>query len=178
MKSSDEKLHIATIGKCVGLRGDLKLHLFTDFPEQFQPGNSFTTDKNQKLTILTYEPKKSMIQFVGFGDRETAAKLTNQKLFATMDQTRKLCKLKEGEYFWFDLTGAEVVEEGSVLGRVNAIERIAQTDYLLIDTAKELVEEGLPKRFYIPYIPRYVEAFDSDAKTVFVKDAHDILEAS
>ena len=178
MKSSEEKLHIATIGKCVGLCGDLKLHLFTDFPEQFQPGNSFITDKNQKLTIISYEPKKSLIQFAGFQDRETAAKLTNQKLYSSMEQTLQQCPLKEGEYFWFELTGATVMEEGKALGEVDCIERILETDYLLVNTAPYLVDEGLSKRFYIPYIPRYIERFDRDDKTVFVKDARDILEAS
>ncbi len=178
MKSSDEKLHIATIGRCVGLRGDLKLHLFTDFPQQFAPGNRFTTDKKIELTIVTYDPKKSLVQFAGFGDRETAAKLTNQKLYATMQQTLEQCPLEEEEYFWFELTGAKVVDEGSVLGEVEGIERIAGTDYLLVKTAPQLVEEGASKRFYIPYIPQYVDRFDRERQEVLTHGARDILDAS
>ncbi len=175
---SDETIHIATIGKCVGLRGDLRLHLYTDFPQQFQAGNTFTTDKNIKLTIHTYNPQTALIQFVGYGDRTSASKLTNQKLFTTKSRSREVCDLKEGEYFWFDLIGASVEEDGRILGEVTEIERIANTDYLIVRTAKTLHEEGLAKKFYIPYIPKYIVRFDEASATVFTEGAYDILEAS
>jgi len=38
MKKAKEKFFIAQLGKTHGLRGDLKLHLHTDFPEQFKVG--------------------------------------------------------------------------------------------------------------------------------------------
>ena len=37
----DDRLLVATIGKVVGLEGDLKLHLETDFIEQFSKGENF-----------------------------------------------------------------------------------------------------------------------------------------
>ena len=175
---SNEQIHIATIGKCVGLHGDLKLHLHTDFPEQFQAGKSFTTDKKQTLTIQSYNPKTSLIRFIGFADRTSAAKLTNQKLFTTKSKSKEECGLKDGEYFWFDMIGAEVKEGDKTLGKVAEIDRIANTDYLIVKTDKALVDEELPKRFYIPYIPRYIDRFDDSEKVVYTKDAFDILEAS
>jgi 16S rRNA processing protein RimM len=178
MKSSKERLHIATIGKCVGLRGDLKLHLHTDFPGQFAAGKTFTTDKNISLTIIHYDPIKSLIQFAGYQDRETAAKLTNQKLFTTMERTLDECKLEEGEHFWFEIIGRQVVEDGKVLGEVAEIERIVNTDYLVVKTDASLVEEGFSKRFYIPWIPQYIERTDKAEKVIYVKDALALLEAS
>ena len=177
MKSS-EKIHIATIGKCVGLHGDLKLHLHTDFPEQFRAGNSFVTDKKRELTIHSYNPRTALIQFVGYGDRTAASKLTNQKLFTTVEKSKEVCGLKEGEYFWFDMIGAAVKEGDLTLGKVAEIERIVNTDYLILETDAALVEKGLPKKFYIPYIPKYVNHFDEARKTVFTEGAYDILEAS
>jgi 16S rRNA processing protein RimM len=175
---SDEKIHIATIGKCVGLRGDLKLHLHTDFPQQFTTGKSFVTDKNTQLTIHTYNPETSLIQFVGYGDRTAASKLTNQKLFTTKSRSKEECGLKEGEYFWFDLVGAVVKEGDLVLGKVDEIDRIVNTDYLIVRTDAKLVEKGLSKKFYIPYIPKYIDHFDEVSKTVLTEGAYDILEAS
>lgn len=178
MKSSDERLHIATIGKAVGLRGDLKLHLHTDFPEQFAAGKRFTTERGEALAIVTYDPVKSLIQFAGYQDRESAAKLTNRKLYTTMARTLEECTLEEGEHFWFELIGAPVTEAGTLLGRVEEIERIVNTDYLLLETDKALVDEGFAKRFYIPYIPQYIERVDTEGKVIHVRDGLALLEAS
>ncbi len=178
MMSPDEKLHIATIGKCVGLRGDLKLHLYTDFPQQFQPGKTFITDKNTELTIVSYQPQKSLVQFAGYHDRESAARLTNQKLFTTIARSKAECGLKEGEYFWFEVVGASIEEAGALLGKVAEIERIADTDYLIVTTDAALTAQGFPRRFYIPYIPRYIISFDPDTKVIATQGARDILEAS
>ena len=175
---SNEQIHIATIGKCVGLRGDLKLHLHTDFPEQFKSGTTFVTDRKQQLTIHAYNPQTSLVQFVGYGDRTSASKLTNQKLFTTVEKSKAECGLKEGEYFWFDLIGAFVQEGDLRLGEVTEIDRIVHTDYLIVKTDSALVEKGLPKKFYIPYIPKYVDRFDEQSKTVLTHGAYDILEAS
>ena len=38
-----QKFFIAQVGKTHGLHGDLKLHLHTDFPEQFKAGYTFQT---------------------------------------------------------------------------------------------------------------------------------------
>jgi len=178
MKSSDTALHIATIGKCVGLRGDLKLHLHTDFPEQFKPGATFQTENGATLTIHSYRPDKSLVQFVGYQDRENAAKLTNQKLMTSVERSRQECNLKEGEYFWFEMTGATVVEKGEALGVVDEIERIVNTDYLIVKTDADLVSEGASTRFYIPYIPKFILSFDKAAQRINVTGAKDILAAS
>ncbi len=176
--TNEERIHIATIGRCVGLRGDLKLHLYTDFPEQFKAGAMFQTDKNERLTIDSYNSHSGLVRFEGFSDRTAASRLTNRKLYTTRSESRRACNLKEGEYFWFEITGATVEEGGEKLGTVREIERINATDYLIVETDAALQAEGLPKRFYIPWIPNYVIRFDPEAKVVYTTDARSILEAS
>ncbi len=175
---SDEKLHIATIGKCVGLFGELKLHLHTDFDEQFYEGAHFLTDTVENLEILTFNPTRGIVKFKNYPDRNSAARLVNTKLLTTIDESRKNCKLNEGEYFWFDLEDALVIEGDIPLGRVLEIQRIANTDYLQVLTDNNLTKEGLSKKFLIPYIPTYIQRFDKDAKIVYTTDAYGLLEAS
>ncbi len=177
-RNANEPLHIATIGRCVGLRGDLKLHLHTDFPQQFKPGTTFATDRKGDVTIHAYDHDKGLVQFVGYQDRESAAKLTNQRLYTTMARTLEECPLEAGQYYWFELEGATVEEAGLPLGVVSEIERIADTDYLVVRTDAALVAEGASGRFYIPYIPRYVLAFEKESRKVITEGARDILEAS
>ncbi len=172
-----ESLFIAQIGRAVGLHGDLKLNLHTDFPEQFKTGAVFASNRGD-LTIETYDPVRELVRFVGYTSRESAKKLTNAKLYSTPEKTRAEVTLSEGEHFWFEIIGCAVVENGVTLGVVEEIDRLIDADYLSIRTDKKMVENGCPKSFLVPYIPRYIRHVDTDAQTIEVVDAHAILEAS
>ena len=88
-------------------------------------------------------------------------------------------KLTAKEPFWFDLIDARVLDEdGTCLGVVSEIERIAVTDYLVIKTDEAFVKKGLAKMFYMPYIERYIIAFDKMKKEVLSRDGLGILENS
>ena len=179
MKSSDTPLiEVARLGRQVGLKGELKLHIHSDFPEQFSVGKSFSTQKNIKLEVATYNPKRELISFVGFQDRESCATLVNSFLFTTQEATEADCELEEGEFYWYDVIGSKVEESSSILGVVQEIERIGDVDYMVVRTDMTLVEKGLSKSFYIPYIDRYVISFDKPTKTVSTKEAIDLLENS
>ena len=173
----NEKFFIAQIGRTVGLWGDLKLHLHTDFPEQFKVGNSYQSNRGE-LTISDINFKRGTIRFQGYESIDAAKKLTNTKLYADETQTKKNCSLEKGQHFWFDVIGCTVKQGDEVLGVVDDIQRLADVDYLAVKTDKALVESGLPKHFLIPYIDRYVIQTDEEAKTVYTQDAKDILEAS
>ena len=169
------KLTIATIGKAVGLWGEVKLHLHTDFDSQFKKGSIFTTNKNQKLTIQKYDKAKGLVKFEGISTREDVMKLTNQKLLSTKEESRKNCDLKEDEYFWFDIIGCKVVEDDKTLGVVKDIQRLTANDYLEVKTDSNYIEYA--KSFLIPYIKDvYIQDVDIKNKTIYTKDAFSLLE--
>jgi len=174
--SKDSAL-IAQIGRTIGLWGDLKFHLHTDFPEQFQAGKTYSSSRGD-LTIAEMNTKRGTIRFVGYESIDSAKKLTNVKIFADEKQTRENCELKEGQHFWFDIIGCVVKQESEILGEVTDIQRMADTDYLVINTVDSLVKDGFSQSFLLPYIERYVHTVDIEVKTIYVKDAKDILEAS
>ncbi len=175
MKS--ETFFIAQIGRTVGLHGDLKLNLHTDFPDQFKAGAVFASSRGE-LTVEAYNPTRGLIRFVGYASMESAKQLTNTKLYSTLEKTKAEVALAEGEHFWFEIIGCAVVENGVTLGIVEEIDRLTDADYLSIITDEKMVANGCPKSFLIPYIPRYIYHVDTDAKTIDVVDAHAILEAS
>jgi len=174
--SNDTSL-IAQVGRTIGLWGDLKLHIHTDFPEQFQIGKTYKSNRGD-LTISDINPKRGIVRFVGYESIDTAKKLTNVKIFANEADTRQNCDLNEGEHFWFDIIGCHVKQDDEILGEVTDIQRMADTDYLAIKTEANLVEAGLAKNFLLPYIERYIIKSDTDEKMIYTKDAKDILEAS
>ena len=171
------KFTVAQIGKTIGLKGELKLHSKTDFPQQFKKGASFETPKGT-LTIERYNPNRSTVKFAGYDTVEDAKTLTNIVLYSDEEKTRNQCSLKEGEHFWFDIIGMDILEGDKILGRVADIQRMSDVDYLLVETTEEFVSQDLSKSFLIPYIPRYILSVDENNRKIITKDALDILEAS
>jgi len=174
----EQLLHIATIGKTVGIKGDMKFHIKCDFPEQFYNGASFFTNLKKEITLRDVNLERGLIKIVGVDSMEDAKKFTNAKLFTTRDETRKNCHLDEGEFFFFDLEDCEVYEGTKRLGKVKEIERISVTNYLSVITDESLVKDGFAKSFLIPFIEPFKQSVDIDKKIITVSGGIGILEAS
>lgn len=175
---SNKLLHIATLGKTVGIKGDMKLHILSDFPEQFVAGASFLINKKDRITLRDVNLDRGVVKINEITNPEDAKRFTNVKLFATYEETRNNCHLKEGEYFWFDLEDCQVFEDAKLLGKVYELERLNATNYLVIDTDKALVEQGYAKRFLVPFVEPFKQNVDIENKKITLKGAFDILEAS
>ena len=171
-------LHIATIGKTVGIKGDMKLHIKSDFPEQFVKGASFLINKKDKITLSDVNLERGLVKLNNITNPEDAKKFTNAKLFTTYEETRKNCHLEKGEYFFFDLEDCEVYEDGKRLGLVYEVQRINITNYLSIVTDKTLIEEGFAKSFLVPFIEPFKVDVDIQKKVIRLQGAMDILRAS
>ena len=173
------KVYVAKLGKAVGLQGHLRLFIDSDFPEQFKEGAIFTTNRNLILKVLECNLNKDLIKFEDYEDVDLAKKLTNSELFTTEEATKEYCKLKENEFFWFDLISCEVFEDDLKLGKVKDIHRYPLNDYLEVETDFNLVERKLPKNFLIPHIfGDFIDKVDIENKKIFVKNSFDILENS
>lgn len=177
-QSTKDLLHIATLGRTVGLYGDMKFHDKSDFPEQFVAGATFLKGDGKPLTIQSINEARGTVMILGFESLESAKKLTNVKLYTTMQATREQCVLDEGEFFWFDIEDCEIFEEGQKIGVVKEIERIAITNYLSIVTDTALVAKGASKNFLVPYQEDFILKTDVENKRIDVVGALNILEAS
>ena len=177
-QSNEQLLHIATIGKTVGIKGDMKFHIKCDFPEQFKNNSTFLINKKEKITLSEVNHDRGILKIEGVNSVEDAKKYTNVKLFTTHEDTKKDCHLEDGQFFWFDIIGCEVFEDGKLLGKVEEVERIAISDYLSIKTNNALVESGRANSFLIPYHKPFIISTDINTKVITVSGAMDILEAS
>jgi len=172
-----QKFFIAQVGRTHGVHGDLKIYLYTDFPEQFKVGCSFDSSIG-RLEISRINLDRGIVAFKGYDGIDYAKKLTNTKIYASLEETKERCQLNKGEHFWFELEGCDIIENGELLGKVTDIQRLANVDYLFIQTDKALVEIEFAKSFLVPNISRYVISVDIQNKTITVIDAKEILEAS
>ena len=174
----DNKVFTAKLGKTVGLNGQIKIYIESDFPEQFKVGNSFVTNKNKTLIVELYNDKNGSIKFEGINSIDDAKKLVNQLLFSTFEQTRQTCNLGAKEFFWFDIVGCTVIENSKELGVVKDVHRYPISDYLEVVTSESLVQQKLPNNFLVPYLDQYIEQVDITKKIIHVKDCFAILENS
>jgi 16S rRNA processing protein RimM len=169
-------IEVARLGKAVGLKGDLKLHNLSDFPEQFCVGATFFTPPNLTLEICAYAPDSNLVRFCGHENREAAQLLVNSLLYTSIENTRKQCSLGSEEFFWFDIEGCSIYEDAQLLGIVEDIERIGGQDYLHVKSDSLLVTTGLAKQFLIPYQDHFITKVDIEAKSIYVKNAKALLE--
>lgn len=173
-----QRFVIARIGRCNGLKGDLKLNEMTDFPEQFCRGNCFWSDAGL-LEIERYDPHRGVIRFVGYDSVEVSGRLVNAFLYADAEQSRRTCRLEAREYFWFDIIGLKVREGDETIGRVKEIQRLAGTDYLQVVSEDIPVRmRGFARTFLVPYVERYVERVDLERGEIVVSGAGEIAQNS
>ena len=152
---------VAKLGRTVGVQGFVRLHNLSDFPEQFECGASFF-DKNSRVLKIKARNAQSVL-FEGFESLESAKTLVNLELFQSVEKSRASCKLNEGEFFYFDIIGLEVFENGLLLGVVKDI-LPAGNDLLLIKSDESLVKKGFASEFYLPYVDFYIKSVELGAK--------------
>ncbi|MDO7253256.1 ribosome maturation factor RimM [Helicobacter cappadocius] len=184
-KNDSSLVQVGKLGRTIGLDGGLKFILNTDFPQSIQKGLNLTlvfpdnfSSSDSSYTIKSFNPNKSVVFFEGIDEITQAKTLTNAIAYVSIEDTKRLCKLNENEYFWFELIGYTIDENNEILGKVVNIERIGAIDYLIIETSEKLVLEKLPKKFLIPYIEVFIIQVSREEKSIFVKGAKSILEAS
>ena len=184
-QQANNRIQIGKIGRTIGFDGSLRLFVQTDFPQSIATGKSYYTSHiaHPSLRVESYEylPNKdyAKIRFYGIDTSEAAKALTNHILYTTIAQSRQDCTLGEDEFFWFDIIGCEIIESSEILGNVQDIERIGDTDYMLIATSPLLLKSHkLPKTFLLPYIERFIIDTDITHKRIHTQNARDILENS
>lgn len=175
---------VAKLGRTIGLNGEMSLKIYSDFSSIFSQNNIFEarigSDKI-KLKIESFNPKKPSIKFHEINSQESAAELKNVNLYSTISDSRKCCELKKDEFFYFDIVGLKIIDDGLHLGVVSDILEISGLYYLEIKTNKALLENNpkiKAKSFLLPYIERYIIAVELENKRILTLDAKFILEQS
>lgn len=170
---------IAQIGKTVGLKGNLKFYIYTDFIEQFKVNNFLHTD-SLKLKIKSIDLTNEIINFYDYDNIYSSKELINVKFYSSEEETKKEHTLEDNQYFWFDIKNCKILDENSnePLGTVSDIQRIGDVDYLHINTDIFFVNQKYPKLFLIPYINRYIKDINIKLKEIKTIDAIHLLESS
>jgi 16S rRNA processing protein RimM len=160
------QLRVGRLTKAHGLKGALKLELFTDEPERrFVPGATFTLQvptsspwhgKTIELTELRWYNSHAVGFFAGIDTREAAESLVRAILWVDHDLT----ELPAESDAWYDhqLVGLRALRDGTEVGRVVRVDHLPAQDLLAIETTAGEV--------LVPFVSAMVPTVDIDAGTV------------
>ncbi len=165
-KPAQTQLRVGRLTKAHGLKGAIKLELYTDTPEQrFTPGAVFTLQvptgskwhgKTLELTELRWYNGHAVGFFKGVDDRSEAETLVKAILWVNQDPS----ELPEEEDAWYDhqLVGLVALRDGGKVGLVARVDHLPAQDLLAIKT-----DHG---EVLVPFVKAIVPAVDLAAGTV------------
>jgi 16S rRNA processing protein RimM len=138
------------------------VELYTDFPERLRPKTKvYLGEKHIPITLRSARVHNEgmLLGFAGIDTPEEAGRHRNQVLYTS---SKTLPELAEGEYFFHQLIGLNVVDEdGHILGVLNEILETGANDVYVVTEA----EGG---EILLPAIPDVILVVDLDAKTMKV----------
>jgi 16S rRNA processing protein RimM len=173
--SAQTQLRVGRLTKAHGLKGGLKLELFTDDPDRrFTPGASFTLQvpetspwhgKRIELAELRWYNGMPVGFFVDVPDRSTAESLVKAILWIDQDPD----EASEPDA-WYDhqLVGLDVVLDGTTVGIIDRLEHLPAQDLLVVKMDDREV--------LVPFVRAIVPEVDVEAGRVVVTPPEGLFE--
>ena len=175
MIKKDKWMSIGEIVAPQGLRGDIRIKPWSDFPERFtKPGKRWIQKTNElpteiKLKQGTLIPGKSIyvLSIEGVSNRTSAEEIIGWKLVIPVDSRPRLSK---DEYHYFDLIGLEA-RRGPKKILVGYV-----TD--LINGGNDLLEIELikGKKVLVPFVKEIVPEIEIKEKWLLINPPPGLLE--
>ena len=155
---------MARVGAPFGIKGWLKLQVFTHAPDSLDAYASWllksTTGKWEEFELedFSVNAKGVIAKLKGCDDRTAAEKLVKREIGIPREA---LEETGEGEIFWFDLIGCEVINTaGDKLGKVETLMETGANDVLVVKRGSE--------EMLIPVIGEVMVNVDREEKIITV----------
>jgi 16S rRNA processing protein RimM len=166
-KTAGTQLRVGRLTKAHGLKGAIKLELYTDAPERrFVPGAVFSLQvpttspwhgKSLELIELKWYNGNPVAFFKDVADRTVAESLIKAILWIEQDPT----EVEDDAWFDHQLIGLAVLRDGIRVGTVARVDHLPAQDLLAVSTADG--DEVL-----VPFVKAIVPAVDVAGGTVTV----------
>ncbi len=175
MSAAPQQLRVGRLIKAHGLKGALKIELYTDAPERrFTPGAIFTLQvptsspwhgKTLTLAELRWYNGQPVAFFEGVTDRTGAESLVKAILW--IDQAADEPDEPDAWYD-FQLVGLRALRDGVEVGTIARVEHFPAQDLLVIRTPEREV--------LVPFVAAMVPSVDIAAGTVTLTPPPGLLE--
>lgn len=158
----DDEVELGFVAGVFGVRGEVRLHLHNPSSELLDRPRvvGLVSPEGERFTArLRARPgagKRVLGLFEGLTDRDQAAALQGYKV--VVDQAA-LPPLEEGEYYLWQLEGAEAVIDGQPVGRVARVHATGPVEVLEVHTPGGGVS-------FVPSLKEFVRSVDTAAGRV------------
>ncbi|MFT4051759.1 MAG: ribosome maturation factor RimM [Microbacterium sp.] len=171
------QLRVGRLVKAHGLKGALKLELYTDDPDgRFVPGAAFTLQvpeaspwHGKTVTVREFRWMNShpVVFFEGVDDRTAAESLVRAILWIDQDES---APVEDDAWFDHQLVGLDVVRDGKSVGHVVRVDHLPAQDLLVVRAA------GLEDEVLVPFVSAIVPDVDVAGGRVVVTPPAGLFE--
>ncbi len=168
------QLRVGRLVKAHGLKGALKLELYTDNPERrFTPGAEFTLQVPEASpwhgkTVVVREYRvmngNPVVFLQDVDDRDAAETLVRAILWIDQDSD----EVEDDAWFDHQLVGLDVVRDGLVVGKVARVEHFPAQDLLIVRSGD--------REILVPFVKAIVPTVDVSAGRVVVTPPPGLFE--
>lgn len=159
----DDVVVMARVAGAFGIKGWLKVHTFTESPDTLDGYASWLLKSDQgweafELEDFAVNVKGVVAKLKGCDDRTAAENLAKREIGVPR---AALEVAGEGEVFWFDLIGCDVVNTaGQKFGKIETLLETGAHDVLVVKLGAE--------EMLIPYLDDVILKVEREAKLVTV----------
>jgi 16S rRNA processing protein RimM len=159
-------LVVGRIGRPHGVRGELEVDVWTDFPERFRPGSRLLVGQPEEaaprpVTVASSRAHHArlLVRLDVAADRDEAALLTGQYFLVPLDEAMPL---DEDTYYHHQLVGlaVQLAEGGQPLGTVVEVIETGSADVIVV--------RGERGEVLLPLLGEVVQAVDLAAGRMLV----------
>lgn len=166
-----KKHRIGQIVNTHGLKGDMKVYPYTDYPERFEEVDYIYIEKNNDekwyIENVRYQKKMVLLKIKGIDTIEDAEKLKEKNLYIDDDNRREL---EEDEHLISDLIGLNVyLEDLTPVGTVINVLKYAANDVYVIKGAED-------KEYLIPALKQFVPIVDIKNNKIIISPIKGMID--
>lgn len=164
-----KKYRVGQIVNTHGLKGDVKIYSYTDYPERFEEID-YVYDENRKKYMLErvkYHKSMPIIKLQTVDSIDDAEKMRGVTLYIDEENLREL---EEDEYMISDLVGLQAfTESGNPIGEVVNVLQYTANDIYVIHSS-----DG--KEYLVPALKEFVPIIDLENKKMIINEIKGLLD--
>jgi len=162
-----EYILIGRIVNTFGIKGELKVKVFTDFPEErFKKGTTVYLGKDKLPFVCNAYKIHKGFMIISFKDNEDINLVEKYKTYDIYKSSDDIKPLKDNYYFR-DLIDLDVFVNDNKIGIVTNMEEGVRCNYLRVKTQE--------KEVLVPYIDEFIEEVNLKEKYIKVKAIEGLL---
>lgn len=158
--NTDDLIVMGKVGAVHGVRGEVKIHSFTDPIDNLldYPRWTLRRDgeiKHIELAAVRFQGKGLVAKIQGVEEREIARSYTGFEICVPRSE---LPELTDGEFYWHQLIGLQVInQDQQLLGRVDHLLETGANDVLVVKPCANSLDG---RERLLPYTEHCVLAID------------------